>query len=335
MSVVSPLTLAAPDSAACEQLRCQPRSGCHRTPQAREAGYASYVHSAVLIPLIVLLAACSRPAAPSAPLSPAAPAAPAAPARVDPGLRGGPPLATPGEHMQYKLSLRGVDLATYDLAVGEVTDVAGKQAIVVQGHAKVSGFASVLANIDDRFTSWVDVTTGRPLRFQADEYASGSKTDIEHAVVDLGARAGDVIPVTFHLNDAPVKNESQRATQAVVWDYNAFLLALRAWEAPAGSALALEVFRSRYMWHVDVKIHGKEKRVTALGELPALRIDGTTYKVDRKGVRDPDSQQRTFSMWISDDDGRVPLEIVATTDYGDLKMQLVDYQPGSGQRFRP
>jgi len=250
-------------------------------------------------------------------------------------LRDGPPLATPGEHMQYKLSLQGVELATYALAVGDVTDLGGKQAVVVQGHAKVAGFASFIAKIDDQFTSWVDVATGRSLRFQTDEYASGSKTDIEHAVVDLAGRSGDTIPVAFHLNDAPPRDEPQTASQPVVWDYNAFLLALRSWEAPAGTALAFEVFRSRYLWHVDVKIHGKETLVTDLGDLPALRIDGRTYKLSRKGARDPESSERVFSMWISDDDGRVPLEIRATTDYGDLKMRITDYQPGTGKRLRP
>jgi len=169
---VAALTLAAPDSGRCEQLGCQLRSGRHETPQAREAGYASYVHSAVLIPLILLLEACSHPTAPSAP---SAPATPAAVAKAETGLRAGPPLATPGEHMQYKLSLQGVDLATYDLSIGEVTEVGGKQAVVVQGHAKVSGLVSFLATIDDRFTSWVDVSTGQSLRFQTDEYASGSR----------------------------------------------------------------------------------------------------------------------------------------------------------------
>jgi hypothetical protein len=237
--------------------------------------------------------------------------------------------------MQYKLSLQGVELATYDLAIGELSELAGKQAIIVQGHAKVSGFASFIATIDDRFTSWVDVATGRPLRFQTDEYASGSKTDIEHAVIDIAARTGNTIPVTFHLNDAPPRDEPQTSSQAVVWDYNAFLLALRGWEGPPGSALALEVFRSRFLWHVDVTIHGKETIPTELGDLPALRIDGRTYKLSRKGARDPESAERVFSMWISDDDGRVPLEIRATTDYGDLKMRIVDYQPGTGKRLRP
>jgi len=237
--------------------------------------------------------------------------------------------------MQYTLSLQGVELASYELGIGDVTDLGGKQAVVVQGHAKVGGFAAFIATIDDRFTSWVDVTSGRALRFQTDEYASGSKVDIEHAVVDLAARDGDTIPVTYHINDAPPHPEPQKVSQPVVWDYNAFLIALRTWEGPPGSTHAAEVFRSRYVWHVDVTIRGKESLVTQLGDLPALRIDGRTYKLDRKGVRAADSAERTFSMWISDDDGRVPLEIRATTDYGDLRMRIVDYQPGTGQRLRP
>jgi hypothetical protein len=237
--------------------------------------------------------------------------------------------------MQYKLSLQGIDLAAFELDIGEVAALGGASAITVQGHAKVTGVAAFIATIDDHFTSWVDVATGHPLRFQADEYASGSKTNIEHAVVDLAGRSGDTVAVMFHVNDTAPKLEPQKVSQPVVWDYNAFLLALRAWEGPVGSALGFEVFRSRYVWHVDVTIRGKDKRVTALGALPALRIDGTTYKLDRKGARDPGSAERRFTMWISDDGDRVPLEIRATTDYGDLRMQIVDYQPGTGARLRP
>src|SRR5439155_18808052 len=116
-----------------------------------------------------LLVACANHTAPGAPTSAAKPAAGAA-------LRDGPPLATPGEHMSYKLSLQGVELASYDLAIGELSELAGKPAILVQGHAKVIGFASFIATIDDRFTSWVDVATGHSLRFQTDESAWGSKT---------------------------------------------------------------------------------------------------------------------------------------------------------------
>jgi hypothetical protein len=287
------------------------------------------VHRVAIAAATSLVFACGSYASQGAPAA-SAPGSVAKPA--DGKLRMGPPLATPGEHMQYKLSLQGIELATYRLDIGEITELAGKRAIVVQGHAKVSGLAVFLATIDDRFTSWIDLGSGRSLRFQVDEYASGSKVDIEHAVADLGARGGDTVPVTFHMNDATPQPEPQKVSQPVVWDYNAFLIALRSWEGPPGSTLTAEVFRSRYLWHADVTIHGKERLVTEIGELPALRIDGRTYKLDRKGEREAGSAERKFTIWISDDEGRVPLAIKATTDYGDLKMQIVDYQPGNGRR---
>lgn len=237
--------------------------------------------------------------------------------------------------MQYRLSLRGIDLATYDLAVGDVTELDGKKVIVVQGHAKTRGLAAFFATIDDHFTSWVDVATGRSLRFQTDEYATGSKTDIEHAAIDLAGRTGDTIPVLYHVNDASPQPEPQKVSLPVTWDYNAFLLALRAWEGSPGTQHTLEVFRSRFLWHAEVTIRGKTKLVTELGELPALVIDGRTYKLRRDGSRTPDDAERKFTIWISDDDGRVPLQINAVTDYGDLVMQIVDYQPGTGARLRP
>ena len=243
-------------------------------------------------------------------------------------------MATTGERMSYRLSLQGFELGVYSLGVGEIETVNGKKTILVQGHAQSVGVASMIGGkVDDRFTSWIDVETGRAIRFQADEFASKSE-DIEHTVIDLSARDGDIIPVKFHLNDQPPVAEPQKASTPEVWDYNAFLIAMRSWEGPPGSAMTLEVFRSRNLWHLDVKIRSKDKLVTELGELPALRIDAHTYKLARDGTKFKDSDERDFSLWISDEGDRVPLRIDARTDYGDIKMQIVEYQPGTGERLR-
>lgn len=244
-----------------------------------------------------------------------------------------PPLVTPGEHMSYRLQLQGMQLATYDLAVGEITAIGGKKAIVVQSHAKATGLAQVVAKVDDYFTSWIDTETGRPLRWSTDEYATKG-SDKERTDARFFERQGDVVPVDFHLNDAPPVPEPQTVSLPDVWDYNAFLVALRTWDAPVGSTLTAEVMRSRYMWHVEMKVVGKTKLVTALGEFPAVQLDGHTYKVDRKNVKVADSEPRDFSIWVSDDAGRVPLRILGHTDYGDIEMKIVDYSPGNGQRLR-
>ena len=244
----------------------------------------------------------------------------------------GPPLVTPGEHMTYRLALQGIELASYELAVGDPADVGGKRAIVVQSHAKTVGLGAIV-KVDDYFSSWIDVTTGRPLRWTCDEFASNGQ-DKERTEADLAQRANDVIPIQFHLNDEPPKPEPQKVSMPDVWDYNAFLIALRAWEGPPGSTMTAEVLRSRYLWHVEMKIGSKGMLHTELGDFPVVRLDGHTYKLGRDDQRYPGSDERDFSIWISADDGRVPLKVTAKTDYGDIEMNIVDYAPGSGKRLR-
>ena len=244
-------------------------------------------------------------------------------------LPDGPPLVTPGEHMQYKLALGGVELALYDLAVADAP--AGGQ-IIVQAHAKTVGLGA-LVKVDDYFASSIDIKTGRPTRWTTDEYATNGH-DKEKTDADLAGRQGDTVPIAFHLNDDPPKPEPQHVSFPDVWDYNSFLIALRAWEGPPGSKVVAEVLRSRFLWHVEMKIGAKAQLHTAIGDFPALRLDGHTYKLARNGSRFPDSDERDFTVWISDDDGRVPLQVTARTDYGDIKMEIVDYQPGNGQRLR-
>ena len=113
------------------------------------------------------------------------------------------------------------------------------------------------------------------------------------------------------------------------------MIALRSWEGAAGTAAKIEVLRSRFLWSMVVKIGDKEKLATELGELPALRFDAHTFKLTRAGAKDMTSDERDLSIWISDDNDRVPLKLVARTDYGDIKMEIVDYQPGHGEAPRP
>lgn len=245
---------------------------------------------------------------------------------------------TPGERMTYKLALRGVELAAFSLTAGELQELDGARVIVVESHARSVGIADWIARIDDRFTSWIDVETGRSRRFQAAEYETNSQTNVEHVVADLARREGDQIPVTFRINDAPAEPEPQRVGEPEVWDYNTFLVALRAWEQPPGSRVNAEVFRSRYLWNVDMKIRGREKihtELAELGEVMALRFDAHMYRLTRDGEKDPRSDERDLSIWISDDDGRVPLRTLTRTDYGDLRLEIVDYHPGDGPRLRP
>jgi len=246
----------------------------------------------------------------------------------------GPPFVTPGERISYQLTIGGMNLASYDVGVGDVEEVDGRRAIVVQSHARSQGLVSMVANLDATFTSWIDVETGRPLRWTVEE--RGSEGEIkEGADAHLGQRRENQVPVEVRWGEKPPTLEMQKLSMPDVWDYNALVIAFRAWEPKAGSTVTAEVMRSMYLWHTTVVVRGEETVTTELGDFAALHFEGLSYRLRRDGTRDVGAPERNFSLWISNDDGRVPLQSSAQTDYGDVKMTLVDYQPGNGNRLRP
>ena len=83
----------------------------------------------------------------------------------------------------------------------------------------------------------------------------------------------------------------QTISQPDTWDFNSMLTALRSWEAPVGSKIVFEVLRSRYLWHIDMTVHGKEQLHTELGDLPALRLDAVAYKLTRDGKKLGDNRR--------------------------------------------
>jgi hypothetical protein len=147
----------------------------------------------------------------------------------------------------------------------------------------------------------------------------------------MAERTGGEVPVMFHIDDAAPAPEPQHVSLPETWDFNAFMVALRSWDVPAGTTAVLEVFRSRYLWNVKIVARGVETISTGmeeLGEVKAHRFDGHTFKLARDGSRFPDTDERDFSIWISADGDRVPLKTTARTDYGDIEMSLVDYATG-------
>jgi hypothetical protein len=246
----------------------------------------------------------------------------------------GAPYVTPGERISYQLQIGGMNLATYDVGAGNVQQMGDRRAIVVQSHAKAQGLVSMVAHLDTTFTSWIDADTGRPLRWLVED-RNGEGAIQEGADARLSERTENQVPVEVRALGKPATVELQKVSMPEVWDYNALVIAFRAWEPKRGSSVGVEVMRSTYLWHVTVVVREEETVVTEIGDFPALRIDGLSYRLRRDGTRDVGAPERNFSLWISNDDGRVPLQSVAQSDYGDIKMTLVDYQPGSGERLRP
>ena len=243
-----------------------------------------------------------------------------------------PPFVAPGERMSYRLTSHGVELATFGLAAGAIEDVAGRKAIAVQTGVEAGRMMALVMDVSNAFTSWIDVATGRPLLFHADEQTS--KKDVRevvdvryHAATDAG------VPISVKRGTAPAIEEVQAPSRGGLHDLNSFLVLMRSWEGDVGTRGTVDVMRGRYAWRAQVTIGAYETVVTELGDMPCVRIDGVSRKLDRTGALDAKRSERHYSIWISDDADRVPVLMVAHSDYGEIRMELVAYQPGNQPRL--
>jgi hypothetical protein len=250
------------------------------------------------------------------------------PAAGAPDLAVSPPFAAPGEQMAYRLSLHRVEVAAFSIVVGGVTEAHGRRVLPVEAGVQSTGIAALVKKVRTEFASWIDIDTGRPLLSRVTETAGVDDPSIETSEARYHAARPGTLPIALIEGEAE-KVEEQVVAGATVWDVPSILLHLRGWKGEVGDELTAEVVRSRYIWRSRLRIAARESVVTELGSLPAVRIEGVARRVLRDGTWEPNGARRNFSVWISDDADRVPVLIVAHTEYGDVRMQLVEYRPGS------
>jgi len=103
-------------------------------------------------------------------------------------------------------------------------------------------------------------------------------------------------------------------------DMHSALLLLRAWRPRLDETAHFYVVLGRRPWRVDVTSRGPE--MIKLGEQPRLtyRIDGVAVRLDPPGAEG--TPPKRFSLWLSEEAGRVPLRMVADASFGQVTMTL-------------
>jgi hypothetical protein len=273
----------------------------------------------LLTSLIVLALGCRLPTPTSVP--------PTAVPAVTPTA--GPPFVAPGERMTYRVSLHDVTLASFAIGVAPApTDLEGRRTIVVQAAAESVGVAAMVKPLKIEFATWLDVRNGETQLFRATESAGNGDETVEVNEARFTQLADGRFPISTSRPDRSELIEIQVASQRPT-DIITMLMAARAWDGPLGTSRTLEVVRSRYMWRTEVKVAARTPLVTELGQLPAVKLDAVTSRLLRDGTLDKGTAPRHFSVWISDDADRVPLQLVAQSDYGDIRMEIADYTAGT------
>ena len=195
-------------------------------------------------------------------------------------------LAVPGETMEFAVALRGIRVGLVQTAVGWPGVVDDHRAVIVRSRGKTDGLLSLLGDLTWELSSTVDVERGVPI------------VDHEEAWAQL---AGDK---EHHESRHRWDDGDHRH------DIHSAVTAIRGWKSSPGQRTEMEVeigggHFDVTMWHVG--------RAMVLHQ-PAIRYDGLA------------ADKIPFSAWVSDDTSRVPLRFAAQTEWGEISVELVDYQ---------
>ncbi len=222
------------------------------------------------------------------PITTASAAAPAPPApgelavATEPSL---PILVMPDETMAFRVSFRGITVATVQTAIGRPGWVDGRRAIIVRSGGRTAGLIAMLGDLRWELETTIDLDRGLPIR------------DHEETWADLaGEHEHHDEPRTW--TDADHDH-----------DLHSAIGALRGWHAAPRDRRELRLELGGGHFPLEVWPAGR----AAVSGQPALRFDGTA-----------DGSWR-FSIWISDDVARVPLAAKTDTEAGPVAVELVDY----------
>jgi hypothetical protein len=226
----------------------------------------------------------------------------------------------PGESMAFEVRLGGVLAGEAALAVGELGEFEGKKAVVVKSRANTAGAAALIKRITDEATTVIDMSTGRPLQLET--------------VVQMGAKmttaqakfTGTVADITYkRSDDANPHNYKINFGTQPVHDTHTAMAQVRGWRPTVGATRSVFVVGGRRLWRVDVKFLGTETIGSAVGNRRAIKFEGASFRARANFTIETDKPMRTFTVWLTDDADRVPLRVVASTELGDVSVDLTEY----------
>jgi hypothetical protein len=287
--------------------------GLATSDASNHAQAALFDTSSIVVTACVVLAACAGAEAGLPPRAPQAePAATAAAAPGDLGFH-------PGEAMTFEVQLAGVLVGEALLAVGERGDLGGRDAIVVRSRAATAGAAALVRKIVDEATTTIDASTGAPIAVDS-TFAMGEKQTIASAKF-LQAYAD----VKFQRDREPAQRYRVDYRGHQLHDAHSAMAQLRGWRATPGAERTVFVIGGRRLWRVDVRYQGETQIGSAVGNRRAVIYEGVSYRTTRDLKPEANKPARTFRVWLSDDADRVPLQVTATTELGDIVMSLTEY----------
>ena len=220
-----------------------------------------------------------------------------------------------GEWLKFRMHYGFLNASYATLQVKNST-INNKSVYHVVAHGETTGFASVFFKVDDTYESYFDKKDGKPYRFVRKINEGGYKKDVE---INFDYKKDKAL-----LNDKKNKKKLNFDLQDSIQDLISAFYYLRnnynVQDLVKGEAITLKMlFDDDGVFNFKLKYLGKEVVKTKYGKVECLKFrplvqSGRIFK-----------EQESLSLWVSNDDNRIPIRIKADIAVGSIKADLDGY----------
>ena len=234
-----------------------------------------------------------------------------------------------GETITWSVTFAGVQAARARMAIGQ-SDAGDKKQIVVRAEAQSAGLVSLLADSQESVTSWIDPASGVPTQTEFHSVDAGRTQRV--SIAWSPGKAEQVIART-KTGEAPGQPQTRMhlLPASPVYDNLSGLAALRAWDAHAGARATMWAFAGSRLWRTVIEAGAEEDIDTAVGKVRSRKLTAASVRMTSNLKEDTSKPPRTWTMWISTDERRIPVRIDAHLDFGDVVVKCTSYAASESQ----
>ncbi|WP_295936052.1 DUF3108 domain-containing protein [uncultured Alistipes sp.] len=231
----------------------------------------------------------------------------------------------PGEQLFYRVSYKAKMFPNTEVAEVEVktteTELDGQKLYKVVGIGRTLPTYRWFFKLEDTYTVWVDTLTLRPAHFESD-LREGDYTFQSHYTYDW---ENSQISTRWRRRDKPHQEKTMPLT-AVSMDPIALFFSMRSSDADKfipGEPATLQMVLQDTIRHIHYRFIGREtKKIRNMGKFKTLKFDcqlGTS-----EGFSFTDGT--IFTLWISDDENKIPLYIESPVKVGSINAYISGYK---------
>jgi len=229
--------------------------------------------------------------------------------------QGGTSAFKPGEWLKFRMhyGFLNASYATLQVKNAKIDSISVYHVV---GHGETTGFASLFFKVDDTYESYFDKKDGKPYKFIRKINEGGYKKDVE---INFDHENDKAI-----LNDKKNKKKLNFTLEDSIQDLISAFYYLRNNYDPkdlvVGEVIDLKMlYDDDGIFNFKLKYLGTEIVRTKYGKVECLKFrplvqSGRVFK-----------EEESLSLWVSNDDNRIPIRIKADLAVGAIKADLDGY----------